>query len=218
MAGASTFVAVLGMAASGLVPQAAQAAPSGGGGTFQLENFAVAPVPGTSDEFYLNVTVAQNSADGSDFTGSSTTETHPFPTDLYFYVADSTGKPVSSLLDAAFVSSNPADGITYSKNDHLSVTGTAQYEVTIPPTDYTSSDELLIYPYGTPGYNNTKDAFRMGNPSDSSFADDVVSGTANFTIPVNDLPEAPFAGLLPGVLVLGAAFLAWHRRRSAVRA
>lgn len=204
------------MAASGLVPQVALASPSGG--TFQLDSFAAAPVPGTTDEFYLNVAVTQNSADGSDFGGNSTTETHPFPKDLYVYIVGSNGKPVSSLLDATFVSSNPVGGITYTKTDNTGVTGTAQYEVTIPSSDYTSSDQLLIYPYGSPGYKDQQDAFRMGNPSDNSFADDVVSGTTDFTIPVNDLPEVPFAGLLPAVLVLGAGALVWHRRRLALRA
>ena len=222
---ASTFVAVLGMAAAGmgapsglwaLAPRVALAAPDGGSGsTFQLNSFTATPVAKTTDEFYLDVTVSQNSADGSDFTPGSDTETHPFPQNLYFYVADNTGRPVSTLFDATLVFSSPSGGITYSRSESGAVTGTAEYEVTIPSGAYTSGDELLIYPYGTPNYKNQQYAFRMGNPSDNSFADDVVGGTTNFPIPVNDLPEVPFAVLLPAMSILGVSLVMLQRRRAA---
>ena len=196
-------------------------APGGpGGSNFELNSFTVTPVKGTTDEFYLNVSVSQTSADGSDF-GTGTTETHPFPQNLYFYIANSSGTPINSnLLDATFVSSSPANGITYQKNETESVTGTAQYEVTIPPSDYSASDELLIYPYSNgPGsdYNNKTYAFRMGYPSDTSFSDDVISGTTNITIPVGQLPEVPYAAALPAAAVLGAGALWLRRRRASAR-
>lgn len=232
LVGVATFAAVLGMGALGLgaagglltlAPRVAFAdspgpgpgGPGPGGSTFQLNSFTAMPVPGKSDEFYLNVSVSQNHMDGSDFTRGSNTETHPLPQNLYFYVADSSGNPVknSPLFNAILVSSNPSNGITYNRSGTGSVTGTAEYQVTIPSKDYTSSDELMIYPYGTPGYTIQQDAFRMGKPSDSSFPDDVVSGTTSVTLPVNNLPEVPFAVALPAILA--GAFLLLRRGMNA---
>ena len=195
--------------------------PERGDSNFTLQ--ALTETPASSPRAYiLSVTVAQTRTDASDFgpsSNTSSTEVHGFPRVLYLvlrsgsHAVDHTN---SSPLAATWLSSTPASGISYHPGDKGTVVATAQYRVTLP-AGTSSTDSVAIYPYGTPGYHKTSYAFRMGSRSDHSFSDDVVRGTATLgTLPVGQLPEIPYAALLPSVGLLAMGIASWRKNHGSV--
>ncbi|OLZ11565.1 hypothetical protein [Sulfobacillus thermosulfidooxidans] len=217
---ALSMMSFLGVFSVGSVALAASP-PTPSSSNFSLTKFSATP-NGSSTTYTLTMTVAQTSADGSDFgTGANSTQTevHAFPPTIYLVLRTANGNIVDNTatnpLAATLISSTPAPGITYDKNETGSVYATAQYRVTMPQNT-ASSDTLEIYPYNAaPGsaFSNTQYVFRMGASNDPSFADDIVSGVTTVgTLPVGQLPEVPYAAGLPA-LGLAVVLMSWWSRQ-----
>ena len=207
----------------GLTSSIAFAAPPPPASNFELTGFSASSVSGSPHTYNLTVTVTQTSADGSDFgTGpnASTTEFHAFPSTIYVDVVNGSGVVQSSAFSASLTT--PGDpGITYSKTETGDKSTTASYRVVLPSSlTLTSGESLAIVspdesgpaPGSTTLNTAQKETFRMGPVDDNSWSDDIVSGTTKLTIPTGQLPEVPYAALLPLVALLGGSAF-WLRNR-----
>jgi hypothetical protein len=211
---ATAAAALLALGGTSFAAPAPAPAPS----NFELTGFTASQT-NTAGTYDLNVSVTQTSWDGSDGSLGSTSEFHAFPATIYLEIVGAGGTvvypgPKGSLIAATLITSG-TPGITYDKpgpgpSGSSSVSATAEYQVMLPKgVSLTSSEAFEIYSSSTPEDVHT---FRMGPYTDSSWADDIVSGTTTMTIPAGQLPEVPLAAALP-VLGLGVFALAWTRRR-----
>ncbi len=203
---------------------------------FQLTSLTLASqVQGQVD---FSVTVDQTSPDGSDF-GTSNTEFHAFPNTIYVSFDGSGNTGSSTYYPATIFSSDKGVGISYNKSGKGPVAATVEYSVRFPSTlSQSGSYTLKIYQPGSytgpsPSSNDQQYAFRMGPPytqggqpptADGSWSDDLVwmgqyTSWPNLpasSIPTGQLPEVPYAGLLPVVGVVGAGIGIWVRRKRSV--
>ncbi len=190
-----------------------------GQSAFTLTNFTATPIHGRQNQYNLSVTVEQTHADGSDKSTDSTSTTHDFPSTLWVTISGN-----SSPFQANLTTS-PTPGIRYTKHSK-NPSSTAQYTLQIPRSaNIGQNSSLSIYspesqnssdPHKSGQTDNKKDQskiFRMGPAGDPSFSDDIVTGTGSFTIPYGQLPEVPYATVLP-LLGIAVAGLAWNRQRS----
>lgn len=203
----------------GIASSAAFAAPTPPS-NFELTGFSASPVSGAPHTYNLTVTVAQTSPDGSDF-GTSTTEFHAFPSTIYVDIVDTSGTVEPSAFAASLTTQgNP--GITYLKTETGDKSATATYQVVLPSSlSLTTGQDLAIVSPdetgpspGSTGLNTAQtQTFRMGPVDDNSWGDDIVSGTASLMIPTGQLPEVPYAAVLPVVAILGIGAF-WLRNRT----
>lgn len=191
---------------------------------FVLTGFSASPVSGSSHTYNLTVTVTQTSPDGSDFgtpPNTSNKEFHAFPQTIYVDVINNSGT-VESTAFAASLTTPGNPGITYLKGETGDQSATATYQVVLPSSlSLTSGQNLAIVSPDEngplPGLTTLNRAqtqtFRMGPVDDNSWNDDIVSGTATMMIPTGQLPEVPYAAVLPAVAILGLGAF-WLRNRT----
>ncbi|HBQ96760.1 MAG TPA: hypothetical protein DD856_18625 [Sulfobacillus sp.] len=189
--------------------------PGNGGSKFQLTNLTVSALKNSSQTFDLMVTVDQTGADGS----SSTKYFHSFPSTLYIQLVKN-GQVVNSTPYSAALITPGNPGITYKPGTHHDVSGTAEYQLTLPSgTSVGQKESLRIFSPPAPNSQspNAQYTFRMGIASDPLWSDDVVSGTGTVTstLPYGQLPEVPFAVGIPLVGVAASGVIWRLRRKSA---
>jgi len=179
---------------------------------FSLTDLTAVPITGEADTFNVTVTVTQIQPDGSDFAPGAKNETHDFPGTVYFVVNGSTTLgPYAGTL-----TTNPTPGITYPNVGPGSaapqVSASATYRLVLPKSVVLGTgDALGIYSGSNHSY-----IFRMGPSSDNSWADDVVSGVGQVTIPYGQLPEVPWAAGIPAIGMVTAGLVWMWRLKSRV--
>lgn len=171
---------------------------------FELTGFSYAPVPTFPNRYALTVTVTQTRADGSD-PADQGTESHRFPSQLWVVVDTAQGQMLDGPF-AASLASTPPPTLDYPQPG----TATAVYLVTLP-SSLSGQETLALAPSTLAG--SSGETFRMLSPSDLPGADDVVSDGSRSNLPAGQLPEVPWAALLPLLGLLTAAPWA-NRRRS----
>ena len=170
------------------IPNSSTTGPSGptlpgpGKDYFLLTHYSASPVKGQANTYTLTVTVEQYQFDGNDRTNN---ETHYFPKTVL--VQWHNGRENA----AATLNGTPA-AIHYTSTQTGNVSATAQYTLTFPHA-LPSATQLSIGP------------FYMTGPVQANSPDDMVVDSP-ITIPYGQLPEVPFAAMIP-VVGLGAAFL-----------
>jgi hypothetical protein len=187
--------------------------PASMGSDFSLTGLTATPVKGDADTFDITVTVTQTQPDGSDFSPGAKEETHDFPGTVNFVVNGSTmqGPYAGTLI------TSPTPGITYPNVGPgipaPQVSQSATYRLTLPSSVVLGTGDTL----GIYSGSERKFIFRMGPSSDNSWADDVVSGVGQVTIPYGQLPEVPWAAGIPaiGLAVTGLAWM-WRLKSRAV--
>lgn len=168
---------------------------------FELTGFSYAPVPTVPNRYALTVTVTQTRADGSD-PADQGAESHRFPSQLWVVVDTAQGQVLDGPF-AASLASAPPPTLDYPQPG----TATAVYLVTLP-SSLSEQEALALAPSPLAG----GETFRMLSPSDLTGADDVVSDGSGSNLPAGQLPEVPWAALLPLFGLLTAAPWAIRRR------